>query len=257
MFKNLFKRSTIKVRLIEAISNETFNEVQLKKEQLPESFDKPTTIRIEDDEWQVVKAEPQHASEFSKSGSLTLWVKPVLKFNPAAIRYSIPTISNELPATTSDYFYNDFTLALHEDDWRQIEFLPCSLLGIIQEEMGEVEKILFPVDQPDFESLNGFEKMHVRSKIGQKHLSISIEDFCESLQIKERGSITLTNYVENIENGFALRSSNFTYYGIVEKGMIKELCLKDLDGLEDEILQVMEKYQIALVAWCRGSITNA
>ena len=48
MFKNLFKRNTIKVTPIEVISNETFGVVKMKPGQSPSSFEKPTTIHIED-----------------------------------------------------------------------------------------------------------------------------------------------------------------------------------------------------------------
>ncbi|MEI9910657.1 MAG: hypothetical protein WDO71_13860 [Bacteroidota bacterium] len=56
--------------MIEALNNEEFGLVKLKPEELPSSFDRPTTMHIEGEDWIVEKAEPVFAEEFIKKASL-------------------------------------------------------------------------------------------------------------------------------------------------------------------------------------------
>ena len=258
MFKNLFRKNTIKVEFIDAISNEAFGSVKMKPEQLPASFDKPTTIHIENEDWQVERADPVYADEFIKKGELILWVNKILKIDPRNIRFSIPTLSNELPKTADNYLFNGFTHTIHEDDWRQIEFLPVNVLPVVQEEMKMVEEILFPESDPDFDStVNGFDRVHVRTKIERQLLNIPVEDFIKELSIQQKGNLAIRGYTGYVENGFALRSPGYIYYGTVENGMIKELCLDFFDSMDDEINNTLSKYDLLLINWCRGMISAA
>lgn len=256
MFKKIFKKNTIKVTFIEVISNETFGIVKMKPEQLPSSFEKPTTIHIEDGDWQVERAEPIHADEFINKRELTLWLNKIIKIDPQNIRYSIPTISNELPSLSDKYQFYDFTHIIHEDDWRQIEFLPQNELPIIEEEMKMIEEIIFPEDDPDFDStVNGFDRVHVR-KIGRRLLNIPFDDFISTISIESKGNVAIDGHIGFIENGFAFKSANYIYYGTHENGIIKELCLDFYDSMDDEISSIISKYDLLLVLWGRGSITS-
>lgn len=256
MFR-FFKKPTIKVKLIEALDNDLIGEVQLSPSQLPPSFKASATIHLNDKDWQIVKAEPEESFDFCKTGKLTLWLRPLVTIDPSLIRFSIPTLSNALPAVSDSFLFNDFTLTLHEDDWRQIEFLPMSLLPVIQEEMTDVEAIIFPEDNPDFNSLNGFDKVHVRSRIGEHHLSIPLEVFCERASITQKGSIAFQEYTGFVKNGFALKGANYTWYGIAENNTIKDLAIDFFDSIDDEIMQILKHYDLLMVGWCRGSITGA
>jgi len=149
----------------------------MKPEQLPESFDKPTTMHLQEEEWTVAKADPVSRQEFALSGKLTLHLVLIERLDPEKVLFTLPTISNELPGTVETRLFNDFTLTLHEDDWRQNEFLPLRLLPVVQEEMAFVEVILFPDDRP--EGAFGYKTVHVRNKIGAQHLTIPLAEFCE------------------------------------------------------------------------------
>lgn len=258
MFKNLFKSNTIRVQLIEAVSNETFGLVKLKPEQLPKSFDMDTTMHIENEDWIVEKAEPVHSEEFIKKGELILWLRKVIKFNPKDIRYSIPTIANELPGLSTDLLFHDFTQTIHDDDWRQIEFLPMELLATVQEEMKKIEEIIFPGDDPNFDStVNGFDKIYVRSRIKRSLLNIPLAHFIQKFSIIQQGNLAIQGYAGFVENGFAFKSANYTYYGILEGDAIKELCLDFFNSMDDEINSLLVEYNLLLVSWCRGQIASA
>lgn len=251
---NFFKRN-IKVVFIDEATGNTIGVSEMKREQLPDAFDKPTTMQIAEKELQVVKADPVHAEDFSASKKLTLHLRSIDHIDPENIRFSIPTISNELPEMVNSTLFCDFTLQLHEDDWRQIEFLPLQLLPKIQEEMTAVEAILFP-EAGTTPSL-GYDSVHVR-KIDRQQLSISFTDFCEQMNIQEKGALTVA-FAGNsgfVQDGFALRSNSYTYYGTVKEGVINELCLPHFDQADDEFYKVAARYGLALVEWCKGQITT-
>lgn len=249
---SLFSNKNIKVTFINNSTGEIIQTVEIPKENLPESFDQPTTLQVENEEYQVVKAEPSYKRDFSSTKKLTLYLQRVEKIDPANILFTIPTISNEIAPTGNTAIFNDFTLELHEDHWRQIEYLPISLSPTIQEEMADVEKILFPENEE--ESTPGYKEIHVRSRIGANHLSIPFEEFCELVGITEKGNIKFYGYAGYVENGFALRSSNYTYYGTMQGNTIKELCLENYESAETEFYQLAAQYNLVLVAWCRGEI---
>ena len=80
------------------------------------------------EDWDVVEANPIYASEFTASGELTLRLKKAEQgsknelSNPNDMLFTLPTIANELATSNATAEFNDFTLVLHEDDWRQCEF---------------------------------------------------------------------------------------------------------------------------------------
>lgn len=254
MFSSLFNRNKITVKLIEAVSNQQFGQVKLNPDQLPASFKIATTFSHEGTDWQIEKAEPETAEEFSKTKELSLWLKKILKYDPRNIRYSIPTIENELPTFSNQPPYADFTHTIHEDDWRQFEFLPATALPVIQEEMTAVENILFPENDPEFDSTNGFTKIHVRTKIERRQLTISLEDFLKHITIQQKGKLKIQKHDDFVLNSFVFKTEQHLYYGTIEDGIIKELCLDFFDSMNEEVSAVLTNYNLLLVSWCRGEI---
>lgn len=253
---DLFKRSTIHVQFIDASTNEKIGVANMKEEQLPLSFSKPVTMQLQNKEWQIIKAEPEDAFQFKETKHLTLWLSRFEKPDPNEIRFSIPTISNETPPSLTESLLADFEITLHEDDWRQIELLPLTLLPAIQEEMTEVEAILFPDDET--ENKNGYDKIHVRTKIGTTSLNISFDEFCDVVNTSQNGVIKIANVngTGYVQNGFAIKSANYTYYGTLEDNFIKELCLKSFESMDDEMALVCSKYNLVMIRWLEGSITT-
>jgi hypothetical protein len=167
--------------------------------------------------------------------------------------YSLATTTNELPDLTDSSLFNDFIVEIHEQDWRQTEYLPAGLLPAIQEEMAAIEEILFPEDESEISS--GFDKIHIR-RLGRYNLSILFQDFCDDINLLEKGALTLTGYTGFVKDSFALRSADYTYYGTMADGVIKELYVQKFEQADDEFAHIASKYQLLLVDWCHGSITG-
>lgn len=226
---------------------------KFKPGELPGDFEYPITINLQDKDWQVVKAEPGSANEFTLSKKLTLYLRQGEWINPRDIRFSIPTASTELPEMSDTSLFRDFILELQEDDWRQIEFFRLARLPEIQMEMEAVENILFPEDGSS--TFPGYDKIHVRA-LPREQLHLDIGDFCKLANVQEKGALTISGNPGFIKNGFALRSLNYTYYGTIEKGNIHELCLRQFDQADDEFARIAATYHLALVSWCKAEITT-
>lgn len=249
-----FLDKRIKVTFINHATSETIGISKMPSDKLPETFENSTTLQILDKDWHVIKAEPLNKQEFMVTKKITLHLAEVGFVDPNNILYTVPTLSNELPEMTDKKLFADFVLELHEDDWRQIEFLPVDRLPAIQEEMVAVEAILFPDDET--ERSFGYKSIHVRSKLGSRHLSIPFADFCALVNIEAKGAIAISGYSGFVENGFSIRSSSYTYYGTLEGEVIKDLCLDRLEDVGDEFATITGKFNLLLVSWCHGQITT-
>lgn len=122
--------------------------------------------------------------------------------------------------------------------------------------MTAVEAILFPEGKSS--SLSVYDSLHIR-KIDRQNLSIPFADFCERVAVREKGALTITFAGSSgfVQDGFALRSDNYMYYGTVTDGIIKELCLQRFDQADDEFCNLAANYELVLVVWCNGQITSA
>jgi hypothetical protein len=249
-----FLDKRIKVTFVDKSNDEILGVSKMVPDQLPDSFDKPTTFQFQEKEWQVIKADPVNKEDFRFTKKLTVYLTEVGFMDPQNILYTLPTISNELPSTVDEKLFDDFVLELHEDDWRQIEFLPIDILPAVQEEMAAVEAILFPEDET--ESSLGYNSIHVRSKIGSRHLTIPFSDFSELVGVESKGTIALSGHPGFVKSGFAVRSKHCTYYGTLKDDIILELCLQQFESVDDEFATVADKFKLLLVSWCRGQITT-
>jgi hypothetical protein len=153
---------------------------------------------------------------------------------------------------TATSLYNDFTLALHEDDWRQTEFLPAELIPEIEKEITAIKVIL---DQGAGEPFKGYDTIHVR-KVQPAQLSIPFDNFCRLVNALEKGSTTFALSGEQgfVANGFAVRSTNGIYYGTIREGIIKELCVYQAGELKDEFQQIATANDLVFVNWCSAQM---
>lgn len=246
----------IKVTLVHATTGNLLGTYKLDKTQLPQRFNKPLIITIDNKKWQVMKAEPSSDKDYLSSKKLALHVQQAEVLQLSANRFLVPTVANALPPLSEDELFNDFIINMDEYNWRQIEFLPASLLPVIHEEIKIIEPILKPAMEENL--LLGFTSRHVRNKVGGQNLSIPFPEFLELVNASEKGAVRFTYAFDgSLQNSFAISSSNYTYYGLVQANYITELCLPAFDCVDDEFINVVDAYGLVLVDWCNGIITMA
>lgn len=240
----------IKVTLIDANTGNNLGKYKIPAEQLPSIFNRPISLVIGSANWRVLKADPILANDFLFKKKLTLHVQDAAAgIETQKKRFDLPTIC-ELPKFVTNGLYNDFTLDLLNTDWRQIDLLPISMILEIEKDIKEIETIL--TNQTD--ALLGYEQQYIRKSYGFEP-PIPFDTFCQLLHDPIYGSIFIHQY-GFVKNGFALRSSNCTYYGIVKNNYISSLSLVQFDSIDDEIMRILIEYGLVLCGWCDTKVLS-
>src|SRR6185437_12203736 len=142
--------------------------------------------------------------------------------NPNDIWFTTPTISNEFPQTINTTKQTDFDIHIHEDDYRQNEFLNVLSQSLIDEEFIGIKNILENHSKKS-EDYTLFKNCHVRSVIGAPNLKINFNELKTLLKCNSFGQVIING--ETLLNGFAIKTHNTTYFGTLNLDTITELCI--------------------------------
>jgi hypothetical protein len=241
----------IKVTCIDGITGQQIGKYKINLGQLPAIFDKPITLEIEGRAWRVIQAKPVSADDFGIFKKLTLHVLANDQLQQASLGYNVPTQHTHKPEITTTPLYHDYTLEIDPDDWLQMEFLPVAELSLIQEEIVLIDPILAAENGTN--TLRGYETQHIRHQTAHLGVAIPFDAFCAAIQVQQTGNLRLAGG-DFIENGFALKSDNYEYYGTVENGQITHLCLSTFDCIDDEFSQVATRWELLLVNWREANV---
>ncbi|WP_207513509.1 hypothetical protein [Longitalea luteola] len=249
----LFPRK-IRVTCIDGITGNQIGTYKIGLSQLPPSFNKPVSLTIDGREWRVIKAHPAGADDISIFRKLTLHVLGKDQLQQVSLGHNVPTRHAASAHPTTTPFFQQFTLDITADEWLQLEFLPISAMPEIQEEMALIDPILLA--EGDRNPLMGYGSIHIRQLTAQLGADIPFDAFCAAIPISKKGNVRLDGN-DYVENGFALQSDNYTYYGTLVNNRITHLSLLAIDGIDDEFAQVATTWNLLLVDWCKASITMA
>lgn len=254
MFGNLFGKK-INVKFINAADGQVFAQTDLDAEQLPETFELDTVMHIGDEDWSVEEAIPATAAEFKQTKKLVLRLRKVEYMNPQDIKYSLPTVSSDFPPLSEASLFDDFEEIIHEDDWRQNEFLSASEMPLINAEIREIMNIRENESTNVDGQFYSFNKLHVREKVAHSDLKIEYSKLKSLLKIEKSGRIKVEKNHGFVENGFALKTDSAVYYGIMENDFVARFCMKIFsEDSIDEILALNKAFKLVFVNWCACDI---
>jgi len=216
------------------MNDKVIDTCKFNKADLPESFNKPTTMMIAGEPWRVLSV--------VHSGKKKITIYAVDAANEAEfdIHNHVPTRAFPFPEIADINKDIDPDLIIEIDGWRQLEFFPVSMLPLLTAEFATIEEIL------NTGGLLGYKTSHLRKKFTMSSYRLPIGEFISG-EILENVFLKQYGY---IEHGFVLRSPHNNYYGIMQEDHISMLCLENFDGVNDELLEVLEKYNMVLVDWC-------
>lgn len=245
----------IRVVFIDADTGQTLGTSDLSPDQLPESFEIPTTLQLGNHNWEIQEADPATAKSYLKSKKLTLMLKKIYDADPKEILFSLPTISSEVPPVEGWQPYPGFITYITNDDWRQSEFINISKLSMIGTEMDEVKAIRIHESREAENGMRIFKKIHIRQHIGEPQIFIALYELKNLLKTKDVGSIAISGHPGFVKNGFAINTPNARFYGIEENGVVKTLCIHGFsDGALAEMERVKRAFQLVFVEWCNCNI---
>lgn len=253
---------TIQVSFIDVELRKEFAKSNMPVSQIPKSFEAHTTINIQQNDWEVVESRPMTSEEFSIKGKLTLYLRKIKKETvcPENILYSIPTISNELPAIkegSSKLGKNN--LELHEDDWEQIEFVSKDFENIVDLELKKIE-LIYQEGSKELDEFIAFTEIYNRNELKQpiKRKVIPYNELIHYFKkIDVLDGVTFQGVAGIVQSSFALKLETDMYlYGIEKNGYVEVMCLalNNKSNISAENLStietIMHKYELLLVDWC-------
>jgi hypothetical protein len=167
--------------------------------------------------------------------------------NPNDIWFTTPTISNEFPQTEPKTSETEFDINIHEDDYRQNEFLIENSLPKIEEEFNSIKDI-WTNHSKKSEEYTLFKNCHVRKTIGSPNLTINFNELKSLLKCNFIGQVIING--ETLANGFAMKTRNTTYFGTLNGNTVIELCIAQWnDNTKSEILEIIKAFNLLFVNW--------
>jgi hypothetical protein len=256
----------IKTVFIDGSIGEVIGQADMPVEKLPNSFALATTMHIGDEDWKVINAEPMTAEEFMQTGELVLTLERIVKVLAKDVLFTLPTLCNDIPPMLAGSTkQGKHVFELHEDDWRQIEFISIAQRNTIENEFANIRKIYRESSINNGHFL-AFKNIHVRQHIDAPLLKgillDQLTDFFAPMLPRYDG-IAYEGSDGLIEGGFAFSATSI-FYGQHVKGMIKMLGVKVEKNLSTEdgdiahaLQHFMDTYHLYLVDWCRLQLISA
>lgn len=256
-------KKTIKIDFIQEGMSEPFSSTNMPIDELPESFDKHTTLTIGDEQWEVQEAIPEKKDIFSKTGFLKLVLKKVELIDPNEILFSTLTINDELPQLEQREVSQNI-LPMHEDNWRQFELISRKFKKEIEYEF----RYIIRVEKEHKVKDAGYNNIHVRKEISTPldDKSITLQELEEHFQKREFyddvvlyaisdkestfKNVIVNNYAFYTANGWVLwgktnGKGKLLYINIAEtEDGNNESFSKEMDAF-------LEKHELFSVEWCR------
>lgn len=252
----------IEVQFFDLATGKIFAQSKMPIGQLPQSFEASTRLHLANEDWSVVEARPMTAAEFGRTGKLALILSKITEgfIDPSTILFSLPTIANDaLPAIApGSSRLGVEIIEIHEDDWRQIEWLPESASDIVESELSLIDGI-FANERKGV----GFAKCHLRKSVPtlSDGPPISMREF-RALLPSNAAWLSGFGYrdVAGIVNqSFAVRLlSSIELFGTELNGLVNSVCFANTRGNNASELDVSSladfalKQELLLVDWCRS-----
>lgn len=242
--RNNKRPNVIHVTLVDASSGSPFATTELPAGQLPETFELETTMHVGSDDWQVEKADPIDRAAYVEAGQLTLVLRKVEKIDTSKVLFSLPTIENALPPMREPD--SSPAYEMHEDDWRQREFISRQFAGEVESEFVEIRKVWAEQDGP------GFQRCHVRSKVTEplRGVGLALAEVSEALGGIE--PIGLEVGGGRVVDGFAFPLPGGVAYVRLGDGSVEALGLHG-DAEPGGLRGIANEHGLVLVDWIRAS----
>jgi hypothetical protein len=247
----------VRVIFIDLEDRSEIGRTELPAGQLPDDLESGQAVFIGDVAWEIVAAQPPSVAQAIASGQLTLELRrPPQVLAPEGILFSLPTFADPHPRTdgTAPSYGR---LELHEDDWRQIEFVSRARVDLVHAELTQIRRIYTDyAHRGDSGRIIGFSSVHVRtqptSPLGSEISAAAIRAVLPAGGQPYPG-FGFQDMPGLVVDGFA------TAYGPVDLyGTEHVLALRAMPGSGTAIghafANVMARFDFVLVDWCRAQI---
>jgi hypothetical protein len=245
----------ITLELIDHATGEIFAQSEVPLESLPERFEgMETTLQVGDADWTVVASDPSTRAEMKKAGRVQLVLRKVVTVDPKTVRFSLPSIVDGVPASVAAPPGVEVSIRLHEDDYRQVEFVHASQAMEVDAELADIARI-----KSEHRQGGGFDAIHVRKRIPEPlggvrlrraELEAALETKSRPWAVKGAGPM--------VADGYALPDAEAVVYGVAREGFVETLCVYGmLPDVVGRLHAVALAHGLLLVDWCAGQRLRA
>jgi hypothetical protein len=244
----LFSRR-IRVTLIDDRSNTIIGVTELTAEELPPAFFASTTLRLGEQEWSVVSADPLTRVEYCECRRLALRVRPLEYSNAGELLYSLPTICDELPISEGPEA-DGAEVVLREDDWRQCELVSDRFRGVVEDEIAAIRAI-----HAEHSVGLGFRNVHVRRLLPDPLADgrVVLTSIQALVGGRAQKPLRFDGTGTRVSSGFGFEfANNDVLYGVVSGSDVKILGFHPAPAVALDGLRVFARgYGLIAVDWCR------
>ena len=242
-------KDTVTVEFFENGQTVPFAVSEVPPQQLPDTFEINTELNLKQQDWCVVQALPALKKDFIKTGNLKVVLSKILTIAPKELLFSLPTLNNSL--FELEGWSGKNLLFIHEDDWRQNEFVSKKEeLNITQE-----RKAIAAIYNNHQVGI-GFTKVHLRELIELPLIdsAIHLNELSQFIDVsKKYDGFGVANTEGRAKDSFAFTTiEGAEFYGQTDiTGKVIYLCVTDSQISSKSISEIENKYNVALINWCK------
>ena len=179
----------------------------------------------------------------------------VTKMDPQDILFSTPTLNDALPSLGSSEVPRDRWCQMHEDDWRQFEFVTAAYQGEMASELQAIDKIWKEQSVQLGNEGTAFRNVHVRKLITKPiDIPMSVSEF-ESLFGGRTCPMTFIGSDKALKDVYAVQLSNVIIYAVIEAERMTTLGIEPVDrfaitgDVADRLERLLIQHDLRLVHW--------
>jgi hypothetical protein len=257
---------TVRIILVDHDRGSELASTDLPGAQLPASLEPGMTLYVEDQIWEITRAEPSGVAAAIAAGKVTVWARRIELVTSPSTQwlFSVPTICEELAPTDPNASTTDLWL-LSEDDWRQIEWIHRSLIDIVTAEIRQVRGVRHDHTHPSG-GVIGYSAIHGRRQPVAPLAGLVKPSTWRSLLPAPSHIFQGLGYHDGsgaVAGGFASSFDRFVVYGVTKDDNLNVLGLDidvrsptpiAADGFGESVAHAMSTLDLILVDWCRAEI---
>lgn len=178
-----------------------------------------------------------------------------VKMDPQDILFSTPTLNDALPTAFGPSIAAADCFQMHEDNWRQFEFVSASYRTELASELAAIDKIWKEQGIPLGNDGTAFRSVHVRSRITKPlDIPMSVAEF-EKLFGGPASPIALVGNKRILRDVHAIRRKNVVIYAVIQANRMTTLGIEPLDRFAitdeaaDRLEQFITEHHLQLIHW--------
>lgn len=179
----------------------------------------------------------------------------IVTMDPNDILFTTPTLNDAIPATLEGSTVPQDCIQLHEDDWRQFEFVAASQRSEIDAELADIGAIWDNNSVPLGDSGTAFREVHVRKRIRDAlNVSMPLAEF-EALVGQKTGPMTFFGYDEVLRGVHAVKIDKLVLYAFIQDDHVTTIGLDAIEQFTlspdflDRLAEFVQDHNVVLVHW--------